>query len=108
MNKFIVKIFIIFFVIGLSDIGFLDPFTANFGVEVSTADAGHRGKGGDKGGGKGGKGGGGKCRGKKCTPPTVSELPIQYMVLSGAAVIALSGGTVFYIRKRRMKSSLEV
>jgi hypothetical protein len=48
------------------------------------------------------------CKGKKCVPPpTVSELPIQYMVLSGAAVIALSGGMVFYIRKQKMKNSLE-
>lgn len=50
-----------------------------------------------------------KCRRnpRKCRPPTVSELPIQYMVLSGATVIMLSGGMVFYIRKRKMKSSLE-
>jgi hypothetical protein len=50
-----------------------------------------------------------KCRRnpRKCRPPTVSELPIQYMVLSGAVVIALSGGMVFYIRKRKMKNSLE-
>ncbi len=46
------------------------------------------------------------CKKKKC-PPTVSELPIQYMVLSGAVVITLTGGIVFYLRKRKMKSSLE-
>ena len=44
---------------------------------------------------------------RKCKPPTVSELPIQYMVLSGAVVIALSGGMIFLARRRKTKNSLE-
>jgi len=45
---------------------------------------------------------------RKCKPPTVSELPIQTMVLSGTVVIALSGGMIFLARRRKTKNSLEV
>jgi hypothetical protein len=98
------KIFITFLAIGLWDIGFFTPITSDLGGQVSIADARHSG--GDYCNGRGG-GRGGNCRGRRCQPPTVSELPVQYMVLSGVAMIALSGGIIFYIRKRRMKNSLE-
>ena len=66
---------------------------------------GDRGDRGDRGRGRGNRG----CRRnpRRCQPPTVSELPIQYMVMSGAATIALSGGLVFYIRQRKTERSLE-
>ncbi len=44
----------------------------------------------------------GKGKGK---PPTVSELPIQYMVSGGIALIVLSGGLVYLVRKRNKEQS---
>lgn len=44
-----------------------------------------------------GKGGGG--------PPSVSELPIQYMVSGGIGLIMISGGIVYWIRKRNKEQS---
>lgn len=67
---------------------------------VSVAQATHdKGKGGGHGGGRGGGGG---------TPPTVSELPIQYMVAGGIAFILISGGIVYLTRNRSKKHSSEV
>ncbi len=40
-------------------------------------------------------------------PPTVSELPIQYMVAGGVALILVSGGIVFFMRHRSKKPSPE-
>ena len=112
MNRFVMKIFIFLFAVTLWQVGIFEPLTSNFGGGVTIAEASHRGT------------GGGTSRFCKrfptlcervckrnpqwCQPPTVSEIPIQYMVLSGALLIALSGGMVFFIRKRKMKSSLEV
>jgi hypothetical protein len=103
MNRFIVKTFVFFLAINLWNIGLFVPLTSNFGGDVTVAKANHRSGGGDRGNG------GGRCRRdpSRCQPPTVSELPIQYMILSGTAVIALSGSTIFYIRKRKMKNSTE-
>ena len=112
MNRFIMKVFVFLFAVTLWQVGILEPVTSDFAGQVTVAEASHRG---------GGGGGGSSfctrfptlceslCRRNPrfCQPPTVSELPIQYMVLSGAAMIALSGGIVFYIRKRKMRSSLE-
>jgi len=112
MNRFIMKTFIFLFAATLWQVGSLDPLTSQLGgTTVTVAEARHQG------------GGGGRpsfcqrfpercenaCKRNPrfCQPPTVSELPIQYMVSSGAVLIALSGGMVFYIRKRRMKNSLE-
>ena len=100
MSRFILKRFVFFLAVNLWNIGFFEPVASDFGGEITIAEANHRG--GDRGGD-----GGGNCRRRRCQPPTVSELPIQYMVLSGAAVIALCGGMAFYIRKRKMKNSLE-
>ena len=95
MNKFILKMFVFFLAINLWNIGFFGPLTSKIDNNVTVAEAHHKP--------------GHKCNGRKCgQPPTVSELPIQYMVLSGAVVIALSGGMVLYIRKQKMKNSLEV
>ena len=102
MNRFIIKIFVFLFAVTLWQVGFFEPLASDFGGEVTIAEANHRG-GGDNGGGNGG----GNCRRRRCQPPTVSELPIQYMVLSGTVVIALCGGMAFYIRKRKLKSSPE-
>ena len=40
-------------------------------------------------------------------PPTVSELPIQYMVSGGVALILVSGGIVYFMRHRHKKPSPE-
>lgn len=100
MTNFTLKVFVFFLAINLWNIGFFEPLPSEFGGEVHIAGAHHK---------PWHTTGGGNCKKnpKKCQPPTVSELPIQYMVLSGAAVIALSGGMIFYIRKRKMKNSLE-
>jgi len=46
------------------------------------------------------------CGGNKCAPPpTVSELPIQYMVTGGLALIVVSGGIVYLLRKRNKEQS---
>ena len=110
MNRFITKVFVIFLAIGLWDLGVFEPVTPNLGGQVSVAEASHRGGGSssfcqrfptlcDR-----------LCRRNPrwCQPPTVSELPIQYMILSGVALISLCGGMAFYIRKRKMKNSSEV
>ena len=74
--------------------GFVVPWDLGPKGTVSVADAHHKP--------------GHKCSGKKCgQPPTVSELPIQFMVAGGAVMIALTGGVVFYISKRKTKNSLE-
>lgn len=43
--------------------------------------------------------------GGKGKPPTVSELPIQYMVTGGLALIVVSGGIVYLLRKRNKAQS---
>ncbi len=43
----------------------------------------------------------------KPPPPTVSELPIQYMVSGGVALFLVSGGIVFFMRHRSKKPSPE-
>jgi len=49
------------------------------------------------------------CKGNKCgPPPTVSELPIQYMVAGGIAFILISGGIVYLTRNRSKKHPSEV
>ena len=108
MKRLIKYFFVALLAIVFYATGFVVPWDLGPNDTVSVAEARHRGNGNQGGGDSGGdNGGSGNCRGRRCTPPTVSELPIQYMVLSGAAVIALSGGMVFYIRKRKMRSSLE-
>ena len=113
MNRFIAKIFVIFLAIGLWEIGLFEPLTSDLGGRVSIAEASHRGGGGDSGRGSFCQRFPSLCTRfcqrfpDRCQPPTVSELPIQYMILSGTAVIALCGGMAFYIRKRKMKSSPE-
>jgi hypothetical protein len=74
---------------------------SEFGGDVTIAEATHKGGGGKGGGGKGGDG----CGKKGCTPPTVSELSIQYMVAGGLTFILASGGVIFFIRNRSKKQS---
>jgi hypothetical protein len=76
--------------------GFVVPWDLGPNGTVSVAEATH-----DKGKGKGHQGGGGG-------PPTVSELPIQYMVAGGIAFILISGGVVYLTRNRSKKHSSEV
>ncbi len=100
MIRFIMKIFVLLFAVTLWQAGILGPLTSDLGGQVSIAEAGHK-PGHERQCGP-------NANPKHCPPPTVSEFPIKYMVLSGAVLIALSGGMVFFIRKRKMKSSLEV
>ena len=72
--------------------------SASMGM-VSVADAHHRPGHDCSGGGKSGCGSG--------TPPTVSELPIRYMVPAGLAVVLAVGGIVYLARNRNKKSALE-
>lgn len=112
MKRFITKVFVFLFAITLWQVGLFGPLASDFGGQATIAEASHRS------GGDNGRGSfctrfptlcEGLCRSNPrfCQPPTVSELPIQYMILSGALLISLCGGMAFYIRKRRMKSSLE-
>lgn len=66
---------------------------------VTVADAHHKPGHSCSGGGQSGCGSG--------TPPTVSELPIQYMVPVGLAVVLAVGGIVYLARNRNKKSALE-
>ena len=87
----------------LCGFGLFEPWTSGLdGMEKSIAYAHHKPW-------HTGGGGSDKCKKnpKKCQPPTVSELPIQYMILSGVALISLCGGMAFYIRKRKMKNATE-
>lgn len=59
---------------------------------ASIAQAAHKASHNPPGGGKG-------------KPPTVSELPIQYMVTGGLALIVVSGGIVYLLRKRNKAQS---
>jgi hypothetical protein len=101
MNRFILKVFVFFLAINLWNIGFFKPVASEFGGDVTIAEATHKGGGGKGGGGKGGDG----CGKKGCTPPTVSELSIQYMVAGGLTFILASGGIIFFIRNRSKKQS---
>jgi len=94
------KVFIFLFIATLWQVGSFEPITSEFGGEVNIAEAHHK---------PWHTSGGGNCKKnpKNCQPPTVSELPIQYMVMSGAALILLAGSTVFFIRKRRMQNTPE-
>lgn len=48
------------------------------------------------------------CNGAACgSPPTVSELPIRYMVPGGLALILVAGGIVYLVRNRSKKPSLK-
>ena len=40
-------------------------------------------------------------------PPSVSELPIQYMVSGGLALVVITGGVVYLVRKRNKEQSSE-
>ena len=109
MNRFITKIFVFLFAITLWQTGMFEAVAPGIGGKVSIAEASHQGGGSSS-----------FCQRfpslcermcrrnpRWCQPPTVSELPIQYMILSGVALISLCGGMAFYIRKRKMKNSLE-
>ena len=110
MNRFIMKTFIFLFAATLWQAGTFEPLVSKFGgTTVTVAEASHQGGGSSR-----------FCQRfptlceslcrrnpRFCQPPTVSELPIQYMILSGAALILLSVSTVLYIRKRKTKDSLE-
>ena len=88
------------FAVAIYGAGLMVPWDLGPNGTVSIAEATHLKKGG-KGEGQGpGHGGGGK-------PPTVSELPIQYMVSGGVALILVCGGIVFFMRNRNKKPSPE-
>ncbi len=75
--------------------GFVVPWDLGPNGTVSVAEATHS-KHAPKGKGHGNQ-----------PPPTVSELPIQYMVAGGIAFILISGGIVYLTRNRSKKQSSE-
>jgi len=83
------------FTVALFGAGFVVPWELGPNGTVSVAEATHDAS-ADKGHGQGG--------GK---PPTVSELPIQYMVSGGVALILVCGGIVYLMRNRNKKPSPE-
>jgi len=85
------------FAVAFYGAGFVVPWDLGPNGTVSVAEATHDAA-ADHGHGQG-KGGG--------TPPTVSELPIQYMVSGGVALILVSGGIVYFMRHRHKKPSPE-
>ncbi len=85
------------FAVAFYGAGFVVPWDLGPNGTVSVAEATHDAS-ADQGHGQG-KGGG--------TPPTVSELPIQYMVSGGVALILVSGGIVYFMRHRNKKPSPE-
>jgi len=86
------------FAVAIYGAGFVVPWDLGPNGTVSVAEAHH--KPGHSCAGKGNPG----CN----PPPTVSELPIQYMVSGGVALILVSGGIVFFMRNRNKKPSPEV
>ena len=86
------------FAVAIYGAGLMVPWDLGPNGTVSIAEATHDSS-ADHGHGQGKKGGGG--------PPTVSELPIQYMVSGGVALILVCGGIVFFMRNRNKKTSPE-
>lgn len=84
------------FAVGIYGAGFVVPWDLGSNGTVSVAEATHDAS-ADQGHGQG-KGGG---------PPTVAELPIQYMVSGGVALILVLGGMVYFMRHRNKKPSPE-
>jgi len=83
------------FAVAFYGAGFLVPWDLGPNGTVSVAEAHHKP--------------GHSCNGPKCgSPPTVSELPIQYMVSGGIALILVFGGIVYFMRNRNKKPSPEV
>ncbi len=83
------------FTVALYGAGFVVPWELGPNGTVSVAEAHHKP--------------GHSCSGPKCgPPPTVSELPIQYMVSGGIALILVFGGIVYFMRNRNKKPSPEV
>lgn len=85
------------FAVAFYGAGFVVPWDLGPNGTVSVAEATHDAA-ADQGHGQG-KGGG--------NPPTVSELPIQYMVSGGVALILVSGGIFYFMRHRHKKPSPE-
>ncbi len=92
---------ICFLAIGFLAVGFGLPGTPGVDGTVSVAEAHHRP--GHGGGPKDGK----WCRKHpdRCKPPTVSELPVHYMVASGIAAILITGGIVYQLRRREEENA---
>ncbi|MCH7500252.1 MAG: hypothetical protein IH886_09625 [Nitrospinae bacterium] len=87
------------FAVAFYGTGFVVPWDLGPNGTVSVAEATHDAAADQGHGDQGAKGGG--------PPPTVSELPIQYMVSGGVALILVSGGIVYFMRHRHKKPSPE-
>jgi len=90
------------FAVAFYGAGFVVPWDLGPNGTVSVAEAKHDASQPKSNPGKGHQGGGGGG-----TPPTVSELPVQYMVSGGVALILVCGGIVFFMRNRNKKPSPE-
>ncbi|MCZ6513182.1 MAG: hypothetical protein O6857_04570 [Nitrospinae bacterium] len=86
------------FAVAIYGAGFMVSWDMGPQGTVSVAEATHDAS-VNPGKGHGGGGGG---------PPTVAELPVQYMVAGGVALILVCGGIVFFMRYRNKKPSPEV
>ncbi len=91
------------FAVAIYGAGFMVSWDMGPNGTVSVAEATHDASQPKDNPGKGHRGGGGGGG-----PPTVSELPIQYMVAGGIAFILISGGIVYLTRNRSKKHSSEV
>jgi hypothetical protein len=90
--------FIILLTVAFSAPGFFLSGFSDFGQMVSVAEASHK----DSHKAKPPK----PCKGKKCSPPpTVSELPIKYMIPVGMTMIMMTVGIVFLTQKPHRKDS---
>jgi len=77
--------------VAFSGSGFFLPGVSGLGEMVSVAEADHKP--------------GHKPKKPKDTPPTVSELPIEYMIPVGFTLIMLSGGILVLMQKRKRQNS---
>jgi len=97
MKRFSKYLLILLLAVTFNVTGFSISWIVGSDEAVSTAEAAHRWW---------HQPGGWFCRRfpARCQPPpTVSELPIQYMVSGGLALIVMSGGIIYWIRKRNKK-----
>ena len=95
MKRLSKYVFVALVAIAFYGVSFVVPWDLGSNGTVSVAEAHHKP--------------GHTCQGNKCgPPPTVSELPIQYMVAGGIAFILMSGGIIYLTRNRSKKQSPEV
>jgi len=91
MNNVYKYLVIFMLTVAFSGSGFFLPGIVDFDQMVSVAEADHKP--------------GHKPKKPKDSPPTVSELPIEYMIPVGFTMILISGGILFLIKKRNRQNT---